>query len=43
MQIAQFNIDGHKILLDVSEKYSLDNHMDSLWSWRSHLKSPHPS
>lgn len=30
MQIAQFNIDGHKILLDVSEKYSLDNHMDSL-------------
>lgn len=30
MQIAQFNISGHKILLDVSEKHSLDNHMDSL-------------
>jgi hypothetical protein len=30
MQYAQFNIDGHKILLDVSEKHSLDNHMDSL-------------
>lgn len=30
MQYAQFEISGHRILLDVTEKYSLDNYMDEL-------------